>query len=90
MIKKNKFKNMNEILKQKAIIKCSLNDENKSGTGAGKSNSGSAPAASGSSGHVSASGQRLKDVMDRDLYIPLKTVTDAVNSFFFTPGTYNN
>jgi len=42
------------------------------------------PASSASSG----GGLKLKDVTHRDLYIPLKTVTDAVHSFFFTPGLH--
>ena len=42
------------------------------------------PAPSASSG----GGLKLKDVTRRDLYIPLKTVTDAVHSFFFTPGLH--
>jgi len=31
---------------------------------------------------------KLKDLADRDLYIPLKSVTDAIQSFFFTPGLH--
>jgi len=33
-------------------------------------------------------GQTLKEMSYRDLYIPLKSVTDAVQSFFFTPGLH--
>jgi len=34
-------------------------------------------------------GQSLKDMYYRDLYIPLKSVTDAaIQSFFFTPGLH--
>lgn len=31
---------------------------------------------------------KLKDLNFRDLYIPLKSVTDAIQSFFFTPGLH--
>ncbi|XP_023331984.1 F-box/WD repeat-containing protein 2 [Eurytemora carolleeae] len=32
--------------------------------------------------------QTLKEIENHDLYIPLKSVTDAIQSFFFTPGLH--
>ena len=32
--------------------------------------------------------ERLDDLVQADLYIPLKSVTEAIQSFFFTPGLH--